>query len=495
MNQQDTPLFHKLRDLTMHKRASFHVPGHKFGRGLNETEHALFSHMMSIDYTEITGLDDLHRPHGIIAEAQQLAAQCFGADHTFFLVNGSTSGNLALILACCDRDDLIIVQRDIHKSVLHGLMLAGAKAVFVSPRIDEQSGLSAGVSEADLAHVLQRYPEAKAVLLTNPSYYGIGVQLERLAALVHKYNMPLLVDEAHGAHYGFHPRLPPSALACGADGVVQSTHKMLGAMTMGAMLHIQGERIDLDAVRHRLAMVQSSSPSYPILASLDISRRTMALTGNSSIEQGLQAVNQFTENLQRWPWFVIAAIGDEDVNTQDPFKIALKDTTGTLTGFELQRALEQHHCMVEMADTTYVLLTFSLNSTLADSEMLSEALCHISRDFRLEKQELSMPITNSMILPPMAHSLEPVAFDMTTYERSERRTLPLADAVAKRSADMIIPYPPGIPVVYPGEVITEEMVHYLQQLLQQGAQFQGSAHIYEDHLQVIDDREKQGGML
>lgn len=486
MDQLRAPLFETLRRLTTDQRASFHVPGHKFGKGLTVEERPFFEQLMSIDYTEITGLDDLHQPHGIIQEAQQLAAQCFGADHTFFLVNGSTAGNLALILSCCGQNDLIIVQRDVHKSVLHALMLAGARAVFISPMIDEQSGLPTGINIDELSAVLQQFPEAKAVFITNPNYYGLGIKLEAMVKLVHSYQIPLLVDEAHGAHYGFHPQLPESALASGADGVVQSTHKTLSALTMGAMLHIQGKRINADTVQQRLAIVQSSSPSYPILASLDISRRKMAAAGKEIIAQGLSAVNQFKQSLRQWSWYAAVAVDDQPGNTQDPFKIALKDATGTLSGFALQQEIERHGCMTEMADPQYVLLMFSMYSTDEDVQRLCRALDHISHEFQLNKQELSKDISNTTILRPVVHNKRPVAFELPSLNKNTP-VVQLEDAIAMRSADMVIPYPPGIPLLYPGEVITAEIAHYIRQLIQLGAQFHGSTHVYEQRLRVMSD--------
>ncbi len=272
---------------------SFHVPGHKSAKGAAGAGSDTLSGVMSIDFTEIAGLDDLHHPQGAIMEAQQLAAQCFGADATFFLVGGSTVGNMAMILSVCEPGELLLVQRNVHKSVIHGLMLAGARAVFLPPRRDTQTVQLVGVEPEAVSKALDLYPEAKGILVSNPNYYGLGMELKQLAELAHRHDKPLLVDEAHGAHYGFHPLLPASAISCGADVVVQSTHKMLSAMTMGAMLHVKGNRVEQGLLRQRLVMLQSSSPSYPIMASLDLSRMQMHTAGRESIQRGLEAVNFF----------------------------------------------------------------------------------------------------------------------------------------------------------------------------------------------------------
>ncbi|KHF33712.1 Arginine decarboxylase [Paenibacillus sp. P1XP2] len=255
------PLFEALQQYKNGRQASFHVPGHKKGRAYASFGGAGFlDQVMEADVTEITGTDDLHHPEGVIRDAQLLAADCFGAEESYFLVGGSTSGNLAMILTVCSHPgDLLLVQRNVHKSVLNGLMLAGAKAVFLEPQVDESSGLATAPSAETVAAALAAYPEAKGVLVTMPNYYGMGTDLAPLAEACHRHDVPLLVDEAHGAHYGQHPRLPRSALASGADVVVQSTHKMLAALTMGAMLHVQGPRVNRGLLRQRLAMVQSSS--------------------------------------------------------------------------------------------------------------------------------------------------------------------------------------------------------------------------------------------
>lgn len=491
MAQSKAPLYDTLQSLCEGPRASFHVPGHKFGQAARHFEATsqamLLEQTMAIDYTEITGLDDLHQPQGIIMEAQQLAAHCFGADHTFFLINGSTAGNLALILTVCDEGDLIIVQRDVHKSVLHGLMLARAKAVFIAPHIDPDSGLSIGITEQQIEAALRQYPQAKAVLLTNPSYYGLGIPLKPIADLVHEFDIPLLVDEAHGAHYGFHASLPASALASGADGVVQSTHKMLTALTMGAMLHIQGPRIDSHVVQQRLAMIQSTSPSYPIMASLDWSRRQIALHGEDMVTAGLAVVNTFLARLATMNEFTVAKIGAHNHVTKDPFKVALRDATGTLSGFALQRALEQHGCVAELADPHYVLLVFSIASQNEEADRLVTALQNISQQFALKKKEKSEITSNITTLPQFIQSATPISFQPVNYARAQVESVAIEKAAQRRSAEMVVPYPPGIPLLFPGEVITEEMISFLKHLAKLGASFQGASDIKLLTLQVICD--------
>uniref|UniRef100_UPI000A528DA5 aminotransferase class I/II-fold pyridoxal phosphate-dependent enzyme n=1 Tax=Paenibacillus dakarensis TaxID=1527293 RepID=UPI000A528DA5 len=291
-NREEAPLVEALLAYRNHAAKSFHVPGHKNGKAYDGIEEARILHdVMKIDVTEISGTDDLHHPEGVIREAQELAADCFGAEESFFLVGGSTSGNLAMVLTVCQQPgDILLLQRNVHKSVLNGLMLAGARAVFLEPEIDKDSGLAVTPSVETIKAAIAAYPDARGVLLTSPNYYGMSCDLKPIAELCHAYHIPLLVDEAHGAHFGMHPDLPEGALSSGADVAVQSTHKMLAAMTMGAMLHVQGPFINRGLLRQRLAMVQSSSPSYPVMASLDLARRMLHAQGASAFTAGFAAV-------------------------------------------------------------------------------------------------------------------------------------------------------------------------------------------------------------
>jgi arginine/lysine/ornithine decarboxylase len=497
------PLFERMVAHQRQRNASFHVPGHK-GRQLDAEAAPFFGSLLSLDLTEITGLDDLHQPEEAIKEAQELAAACFGAEQTFFLVGGSTAGNLAMILSTCARGELLLVQRNAHKSVLHGLMLAGAKAVFLPPRWDTASGLATGVDPDDVREALRRYPEARGLLITNPNYYGLGMHLRELADLLHAHGKPLLVDEAHGAHYGFHPALPPSALSCGADAVVQSTHKMLTAMTMGAMLHLQGSLIDREAVAKCLTMIQSSSPSYPIMASLDLARRQMHTQGPKWIRQGLDAVAYFLDKLDRLPCYETVKpnpgreTGRPSYDTKDPFKVTLSDATGTLSGTELQAQLERRGCYAEMATPHHVLLLFSLASTLEDAERAYRALEDICGEFGLQKKELPYERENIHNVPRYTRVSPPISFDLPfpvsgKSEQASILSVHIDDAVGRRSAEMVIPYPPGIPVLFPGEPITAETAAYLQELAASGTRFHGTASGKLEYIQVMQQQSDHAG--
>jgi arginine decarboxylase len=480
---EKAPLYEAIYSYINRQPSRCHVPGHRGGSGLTELGGTelygleLIKAMMNIDLTEVSGLDDLHQPSGAIMEAQQLAAKCFGAEETHFLVGGSTVGNQALIMALCRPGDLLLVQRNVHKSVIHALMLAGARAVFLPPRIDSFTGVPAGIQYSDIEEALSKYPDAVGVFITNPNYYGLGVDIRRIAEICHRFDKPLLVDEAHGAHYGFHPTVPESAMQCGADAAVQSTHKMLTALTMGAMLHIQGARIPRMAVKRMLTILQSSSPSYPILASLDVSRLWISRHGFAWIERGAQLVNELVHEIRRLGRYQVGFHPVESAfyETKDPFKVTIRDASATLNGFQLRAALEEEGCFPEMADADHVLLAFSLAAPVTDVRMVVQAFERIMTRFPPVKEELQDVIPNKDIVVYSLVMSEPVSFSLwnTSDSTADLKVVPLAEAAGQISDEMVTPYPPGVPVLYPGEMISPAMISGLLRLADAGASFQG----------------------
>lgn len=522
------PLYNALTHYAGSDQRSFHVPGHKNGMIYTDvlkpiTGNDLFSSILQLDVTEISGTDDLHHPEGVIQEAQQLAAQCFGAEESHFLVGGSTVGNLALILTVCSHPgDIIIVQRNVHKSILHGLMMAGAKAVFLTPELDQASGLAVIPSLENIEVALEQYPTAKAVLLSSPNYYGMGKDLSGIAEACHRYQIPLLVDEAHGAHYSQHHRFPISALAAGADGVVQSTHKMLAAMTMSAMLHVQGDLIARSLLKQRLTMVQSSSPSYPLMASLDLSRYLLDCYGEQIFTIGLEARNHFIDKLAENKRFDYLSFSDERY-TQDPFKVVIYDLEGYLSGEVLQERLEYYGCVPEMSDDRYVVLVFSLGSTLEDSLRLLDALHQIAQEpltVSVEDHQVNVeedtnqatiertrssegnedsadqksndrteqhrdqvtnqgkPINLDKDQSNEQHKYnmsEPILFTMTPIDEENVEVVSLEQAEGRICAEMVIPYPPGIPILYAGEIIHSSVYYRLLTLRSHDHKIQGTA--------------------
>ncbi|UVI30337.1 aminotransferase class I/II-fold pyridoxal phosphate-dependent enzyme [Paenibacillus spongiae] len=498
------PLLEMLYEHHLSAPASFHVPGHKFGQALAIIESLQgeplkqIRAIMDLDVTELSVTDDLHDPSGVIKEAQDLAAACFGADDTYFLVGGSTVGNLAMLLASCEPGDLVLVQRNAHKSILNGLALAGAQAVFLMPDEDIETGLSIVPTVELIEQALIRYPQAKAVFLTNPSYYGASVDLRAYAEMIHKHNKLLLVDEAHGAHYGLHPLLPTSALQAGADAVVQSTHKTLFALTMGAMLHVQGQRIDRKALRQALTMIQSSSPSYPIMASLDIARAMVDTFGQELFVSGVESTASFRQWVHE-NCTMFEVVESSSAVRLDPLRILLKDATGTYSGYELQGMLSDRGCWVEMADADRIVLLFAAPAADDDVMRLQEQMMAIEdkaatissessshkRHYgaRTEKQDRG---PSDMAFDQRIS--EPVAFARRPFHSDQIERIRFADADGRIAAEPVIPYPPGIPVLYAGERITAASVHYISGLAKHGARFQGAEDPTLLTITVLRDR-------
>ncbi|CAM3957549.1 aminotransferase class I/II-fold pyridoxal phosphate-dependent enzyme [Cohnella lubricantis] len=514
------PLFEALENHAKRRTAPFHVPGHKQRAAWSvEAAKRRYAELLPIDLTELSGTDDLHHPEGVIAEAEKLTAHCFGAEESRLLVGGSTAGNLAMILGVCRSGDVLLVQRNVHKSIIHALMLADARAVFLPPAIDPQSGLATAPTLESVRSALQRYPEAKALVLSNPNYYGLSVRLERMIQASHEQGIPVLVDEAHGPHFGHHPALPGSALAAGADVVVQSAHKMLSAMTMGAWLHLQGRRVPREAIRQHLRMLQSSSPSYPIMASLDLARRELHTRQEQCFEAALATAQEVRSTLRGSP-FGVVDVPNEDVGLeQDPLKLVLFDAAGVLDGFELQRELEQRGCVAEMADARYVVLALGAGTRPEDGEALLQALQEIAAVYRLEERVreaaaaddgiatvkpryaadsqrgagLSWHVTDrqgepagSIAMASVRGRVEETIPEPARLSRDVFNTeaVELEKAVGRRCGEWVIPYPPGIPVLYPGETVTAETVVRLALWRKEGARIQGAADASLKTLQV-----------
>ncbi|MGG4490340.1 aminotransferase class I/II-fold pyridoxal phosphate-dependent enzyme [Metabacillus idriensis] len=468
-----TPLYSALKRHAMKRPVSFHVPGHKYGQVFSEEARGDFEDILKLDATELTGLDDLHDPSGPIAEAQELAAALYKADKTFFLVNGSTSGNIAMIMACCERDKPVLVQRNSHKSIINGIRLAGAHPVFLAPQFDEELRVPSYVPLQTIALAIKEYPDASALILTNPNYYGLACDLHGAVKLAHEKSIPVLVDEAHGAHFILGDPFPQSALEAGADVVVQSAHKTLPAMTMGSYIHVKSTLADADRISRFLSILQSSSPSYPIMASLDLARDYLqGLRSAAEVNSISASITSFKNRIKKIDELSIVHSSDRNAST-DPLKLTIKSTAG-MSGFELQSHLEASGVYTELADLQNVLLVLPLSSKIVPNFGYTTINSTYAgkNDFNpLFLQTGTSPIS---MLPLSYHQLNGYS----------REVVPFKDAYGLLSGDAVIPYPPGIPLLMEGERITKEHISQIQALIQGGARFQGSRALTEEKLAV-----------
>lgn len=469
----DRPIVQALKKFVADEPQSFHVPGHKNGllsNLPNEIKQAL-----KYDVTELTGLDDFHHPEEAILQAEQLLAATYGASRSFFLVNGSTVGNLAMIYATCEKGDTVLVQRNAHKSIFHALELVGANPVYVSPKWDIKSQTAGCIDLEILEQAVASYPDAKAAIFTYPTYYGVTANdLAEQIKLCHAYKIPVLVDEAHGAHLAVSEELPASALELGADIVVQSAHKTLPAMTMASFLHMKSSLVSEQKVNRYLRMLQSSSPSYLLLASLDDARSYVANYKEADYAYLMEKRRQFIESLAM-------ATDLQVVEVNDSLKLLVR--APGYTGFQLKEAMEKLHIFVELADAKQVLLILPLLKQ-GDSYSLKDLCNRMKEVYKHLKHFPSIENINE------AESFETIAITQPEYsfeeiEKAENEWLPYMQAIGRIAATTIIPYPPGIPLLVQGEKITKAHINQLEELLAIGAMFQGDHRLQEKLIQVI----------
>jgi len=449
--QDRAPLFEALVRHNAKNPAGFHIPGHRQGQALPPElgERAIFA----FDLTELPGLDDLHNPHGPIAESQALAAEIYGADRSFFLVNGTSVGIQALLTAQAGNRE-VIVPRNVHRSVLGGLVIAGADPVYVLPEIMPGFEVDCGVPPLRIRQALEGHPGAAAVLAVCPNFYGVLCDLDGQASAAHEADKPVLVDEAHGAHLRFHPGLPEDAMAAGADAAVQSTHKLGGSLGQSSILHLKGEIVDSDAVAAALRLLQTTSPSYLLMVSLDLARRQLAVQGEYLLDKTL-ALSRYTRER-------LAGIKGLRVLTEenlpegflrlDPTKLVISVRGLGLTGFQVSGLLaRRYHVFVEMADACNIVAFVSIGSTREECDALASALEDIAARDKLPA---------AAVLPGA-----PAGFKKRMKPReawfARSRQVPLAEARGRISAETVAVYPPGIPAVNPGEEITAEIHEYL----------------------------------
>jgi arginine decarboxylase len=480
------PLFDTLKMCADRTHAAFYAPGHKRGQGIpQELIDWLGRSIFQADLPELPELDDLAAPSGAIRKAQELAASAFGADRSWFLVNGSTAGIIAAILATCNPGDKIILPRNVHKSVISGLILSGAIPVFVRPAYDQFWDMVLGLSPTSVEAALESHPDTKAVMLVSPTYHGVGSNLAQIARIAHKRGIPLLVDEAHGPHFGFHPDLPPSALQSGADLAVQSTHKVLAAMTQASIMHVKSDRINVDRLHRSLQMLQTTSPSYVLLASLDAARRQIATQGETLMAQTLDLARNARTRIAQIPGLSVWEMPTQEIEgcfALDATRVTVKVTELGISGYEADEMLhEQLRVTAELALPAHLTFMISLGNTLADIDRLVEGLTALSDRFLQSHTQVSNPLPITHYPLPIAHLSPREAFFAPV------ETVPVTGSIGRVSAELICPYPPGIPILMPGEEITQDSIDDLQKIRRLGGHLSGCTDSEFRTIQVVRD--------
>jgi len=477
------PIIDKFNEFNNRKHFSFHMPGHKGKREFIPDD------LLSFDITEIDGFDNLHKPKGIIAESERLCSKLFGADYSFYLVNGSTSGIMAAITALCKRGDKILVARNCHKSVYNGIILSGAIPIYVMPN-STFFGTSGVVSPLDFEKALGEYSDIKAAIITSPNYEGLCSDIKSIASILRKKNIPLIVDEAHGAHFAFSDKFPDTALSLGGDIVIQSLHKTLPVLTQCSVLHIKSDIVDINKVARAVSMFTSTSPSYIFMAVMDNCQKLLSEKAEiffKSYTDNLEYFYEQTVNLKTIKILTKSdIIGNTSAFDNDFGKIiALIDNKNIIS---VEKSLRKYYNInVETRGVEHILFMTSFCDKREDFFVLENALreldCSLLSDFSSRK---NFCLENERILREKSENDRPVCV-MPPSEAfySKYESVNFEDSMGLVSGEFIIPYPPGIPIIVPGELITPRIIEKVRLFQKSGIEIIGCEDCKLDTINVI----------
>lgn len=464
-------LYERLLQYSASDYYGFHMPGHKrnlqFAGGEEFPAESRLPY--NLDITEIDGFDDLHHAEGIIEEAQREAAAVYGAEETKFLVNGSTVGILSALFGTTKQNDTILVARNCHKSVYHAIQMQRLHPVYLYPGFDREAGLNGAVSAEAVQEALRKNPQIKAVMIVSPTYDGVVSDVRAIAEAAHEKGVPLIVDEAHGAHFGFHPYFPENANRLGADIVIHSMHKTLPSLTQTALLHMNGSLVERARVREYLHMLQSSSPSYVLMASMDHCVHLLKRDSAGIFEAYAKRLRKLRDDLRK-----LQVLRLVDTGSYDPSKLVISTRYAGITGKELSELLlKRYHLQLEMAAGTYALAMTSVADTEEGFQRLLEALTALDAEAaKEEKRERILPGGEL----PRLEIIETCAQAKALRERQsggEVRLLPWDRCEGYMALEYAYLYPPGIPLVIPGEKLTKEVVDILSAYMQLGFSVEG----------------------
>jgi arginine decarboxylase len=492
LDQRRTPYFDALQQYVRAGTASFHTPGHKHGAGMHQLLRDFIGEgVLSIDLTQIRGLDDLNAPDGPILEAHKLAAAAYGADHSYFLVNGSTAGNQAMLMTALRPGDTVLLPRNSHKSATSALIMSGTKPVYMRPEVDQTLHVDHCVTPQTVQAALDRHPEARAVFVTSPTYYGATADLHAIERIVHARNKLLLVDEAWGPHLHFHPELPPSATSVGADACVNSTHKLLAGMSQASMLHACGQRIDRGRLRSTLRLFQSTSPSLVLLASLDVARMQMATAGKELLEEALALARDARARLNAIPGVYCMGtdqVGKPGVAGYDETRIVITVRDLGYTGYEAEEIMRlRSNVQVELADLFNVVALVTIGDTPHTIDRLVNAV-HELADHRPNNGEVAPSGILERRLQQGSYELPQIPEQVVTPREAflaDHVEIPFRNSAGKVCAEVVTPYPPGIPILCPGERITQDIIDYVRLELAAGVHMQGPADAKLRRIRVL----------
>ena len=460
-----------------------HTPGHKGGRGTHPMLRRFFTEEgLRSDVSLSAELDDLHAPTGCIRAAEELAAEAYGADAAYFMVNGTTGAIHTMLMAALAPGETILVPRNVHRSIVGAMILTGVRPIYMQPQIDTQLGIAMGVSLHTVEAAVHEHPEARAVLLVYPTYYGVATELAAIADLLHAQGKLLLVDAAHGPHFAFSDALPPSAMAAGADLAAESTHKLLGSLTQTSMLLARSGRVPTERIRAASGVIQSTSPNEVLLASLDLARAQMAEEGQERLAAAIRAAEELRRNINEieglWA-FGTEYMGADGMAALDPLKITVQVTGLGLSGFAAEEELRRRNVACELADARNVLFLLSYADGTRETARILAALRSMAEEHA--PMCISRGAASFLALPPLPETA--LAPRDAYFARSEH--VDVGTAEGRVAAETIVFYPPGIPVLAPGDVIDGATLAYLRAMKAIGARVVGAADASLGTLTVI----------
>lgn len=478
LNQNRIPIAEALEEFHNNRVVPFDVPGHKRGKGNPELTAFLGQRCMSLDVNSMRPLDNLCHPVSVIREAEGLAADAFGAGYAFFMVGGTTSAVQAMVFTAAKRGDKIILPRNVHRSVINAMVLCGAVPVYVNPAVDKRLGIALGMSVEDVERAIKENPDAKAILVNNPTYYGICSDIKAITDLAHKNNMLMLADEAHGTHFYFGENLPISAMAAGADMASVSMHKSGGSLTQSSFL-LTGKKINSGRVRQIINLTQTTSGSYLLMSSLDISRKNLATKGKEIFRKVCMLSEYAREEINRIGDFY--AYGKELVNGDSIFdfdltKLSVNTIETGLAGIEVYDILrDDYDIQIEFGDMGNILAYVSVGDRERDIERLVGAMSEIRRRYKKDKSGMLI----SEYIPPHVVTSPQEAF------YADKESLLLDKSKGRICSEFVMCYPPGIPILAPGEEITESIISYIKYAKEKGCFMTGAEDMAIDRLNVL----------
>ena len=477
-SQINAPIYEALRKFRRMRVVPFDVPGHKRGRGNMELTEFLGEDCMNVDVNSMKPLDNLCHPVSVIKDAEELAAEAFGAAHAFFMVGGTTSAVQSMIMYTCKSGEKIIMPRNVHRSAINALILTGAIPVYVDPDCNNELGIPLGMSVSQVEKAIRENPDAKAILVNNPTYYGICSDIKKITELAHANNMLMLADEAHGTHFYFGENFPISAMAVGADIASASMHKSGGSLTQSSFL-LMGERINADYMRQVVNLTQTTSASYLLLSSLDISRKRLALSGREIFEKTVQMAEYAREEINSiggYYAFSRELVNGDSVYDFDVSKLSVHTLPIGLAGIEVYDLLrDEYDIQIEFGDIGNILAYISVGDRTRDIERLISALAEIKR--RFGKSGTGM-LTQEYINPVVTETPRRAFY-------ADKMSLPLDEAAGHVCSEFVMCYPPGIPILAPGELITPQIIEYIKYAKEKGCQMTGTEDINIERLNVL----------